>query len=314
MQQWDYENNDNITPDNVTAGSTYSATWRCSNCCEHCGQPHVWRALVSRRANGGDDCPYCSCGHRVCRCQSLAAQRPGFMEQWDESSNPGLDLEVLGCNSSAEATWRCPEHGPWVTRISTRNAGSGCPECAHSAKRGISTPKRGLMKDECPAVFAQLHPTLNGDLSFAQTITCGSNRVLWWLCTEEAHRPAGCPHEHAWQAYAMRRCDKRTPNGCPFCTERQVCPCNSIACKHPSLLRFWHHSRNEGISPDTVPIFSKTKRWWQHVDPASDEVHEWQATVSSVVRRYIEYGMTRMPCPICHGRQPYARRREAKTG
>ena len=105
----------------------------------------------------------------------------------------------------------------------------------------------GLLRILRPELFAQLHPTLNEaeDLKNAETITCASSRVLWWLCTENCNRPAGCTHEHAWQASVGRRClkGKIKGNGCPFCWGRRVCPCSSLAHKEPCVVQFWHPSR-----------------------------------------------------------------------
>lgn len=57
----------------------------------------------------------------------------------------------------------------------------------------------GLLRILRPELFAQLHPTLNGDLAeIAETVTCGSDRKLYWLCPEARNRPPGCPHEHIW--------------------------------------------------------------------------------------------------------------------
>lgn len=168
------------------------------------------------------------------------------MEQWDWEANKGIDPSQVGLSSFVRASWICPEHGPWVTMVCNRAyRGSGCPECAKSARRGPRA-KRGLLKDEHPEIFAQLHPTLNGDLRAGKSITSGSGRRLWWLCTEDRHRPAGCQHEHAWQA----RVSDRRQGGCPFCAGVRVCPCTSVARKEPAVLQFWHPSRNAGLSPD----------------------------------------------------------------
>lgn len=50
--EWDYELNESLTPQDVTAGSNKSVWWRCSS-------GHKWQAQINAR-NRGNGCPYCS--------------------------------------------------------------------------------------------------------------------------------------------------------------------------------------------------------------------------------------------------------------
>ena len=103
-----------------------------------------------------------------------------------------MDPQQTALSSMPRVVWGCPEHGRWVTSVDTRVVkGPGCLECAKAAAQG-SRVKRGLPKDEHPEIFALLHPTVNGDLAFAETVVSGSHKRLFWLCTEDKHRPAGC--------------------------------------------------------------------------------------------------------------------------
>ena len=279
------------------------ATWRCGKSCEKCGTPHLWQARVdSRTKASGSNCPVCS-GLKVCSCRSLATLRPDLMLEWADKNS--LDPEALGCSSNQKALWTCsrkPEHGSWSARIGNRakpNA-TGCPRCADEASHG---PKdvHGHVKDEFPGVYAQILP-VPWSLDLLEGLTSGSGRKFWWRCTETQNRPPNCQHEHIWQAYVRSRCLQSS--GCPFCSGRCVCPCESIAGKASGMLAFWHFDRNMEVNPEQVGIYSNRNFWWRHNCPTTGEEHEWQATVTHFSTAYMQgerlgRGEHRIPCPIC---------------
>ena len=167
------------------------------------------------------------------------------------------------------------------------------------------------MKNEFPEVYAQLHPTLNGDhdLHFAERVTSGSRKKLWWLCSADQNRPAGCTHEHAWQATVLDRCGRL--RGCPFCSGRLVCPCNSMAMKVPGVVAFWHFNKNTRFNPQEVSPSSNKRVWWWHTCPMTGEEHEWQANVIAFVQGYML--QNRAPCPTC-AKQRANKQRLAASG
>jgi len=298
VKQWVDEANKDYTPDTVGTGSGYCATWQCGCSCKHCSAPHPsWQATIPNRRKG-TNCPYCS-GRRVCVCQSIAALYPDLVTELDPGSSPELDPNSVGPGSQISASWVCTMHGSWVSQVCHRVRGSGCPSCSYIARSG-ARPGRGLLKDECPEIFAQVHPALNGDLKALDRITCGSDVKLWWLCKEDKNRPQGCQHEHVWQTTVAHRCRLISPSGCPFCTGRQVCHCNSISKLRPELLRFWDYSKNSTINPDHVGLARRDKVWWHHECRATNEEHVWQASVYNILRR--DQNLSGRLCPICQGR------------
>lgn len=50
--EWDYEKNEGLTPDQITAAVKAKVWW-------HCKSDHSWQAFVYHRKNG-TGCPYCS--------------------------------------------------------------------------------------------------------------------------------------------------------------------------------------------------------------------------------------------------------------
>lgn len=57
---------------------------------------------------------------------------------------------------------------------------------------------------------------------------------------------------------------KRAANGhnCPYCAGRQVNNTNSLAVKHPDLLKWWDYSKNK-IDPNTIYYGTKIKCYWK---------------------------------------------------
>ena len=301
--QWDYESNGSVAPEVVQAGSGYVATWRCGKSCEECGKPHVWEARVAQRTSAlGTNCPVCS-GHKVCSCRSLATMRPDLMLEWADKNS--LDPHTLGCFSAQKALWTCskvPEHGSWSAKIANRAVAraAGCPKCANESRRG-PLKARGLVKDEFPEVYAQLIP-VPWSLDFLEGLTSGSRKKVWWRCTEIQNRPPNCSHEHVWQATVPSRC--LLSRGCPFCSGRCVCPCDSIAGKASGMLDLWHFDKNTEVSPEQVRVHSHRKVWWRHICPTTGEEHEWQATVSHIYMAHLQdtslrRGQHHIPCPVC---------------
>ena len=297
-RQWDLESNGSHTPSTVPAGSTYRASWRCERGCVHCGLPHEWVAAVAQRSQKGSGCPFCS-GRNVCKCQSLAAKHSQLMKQWDWEGNQGTDPYSVGCYSTKKVLWTCSEHGQWDATPKSRLKNTiGCPECVrqHSLQPRV---RRGLVKDELPDIYAELHPSKNDGVD-TEILTCGSHRKVWWLCQSNKSRPEGCEHEHAWETSVRHRCDKQHVRGCPFCAGNRVCPCNSFAALHPALLLYWDSGNanpsGERFNPFELGAHSDRKVRWCHTC-ADELVHHWWAIVKSVVRRFEAQG--RVPCPGC---------------
>ena len=264
-KQWVRELNGDVTPESVSAGSQFQAAWRCERGCEVCGKPHVWYARVGERCLAGSGCPVCS-GNKVCSCQSLANKHPRLMLEWDYEANKGVKPKKLACKSQKRVSWRCQECGhKWEAQALSRVLqGTGCPKCA-VLKREHS--KRGLLEDERPDIYEEVHPTLNAGINVSK-LTCGSMRELVWLCSKNKEsRPEGCKCKckHTWKARVCEHCHKTHPKSCPFCAGNIICLCKSIARLYPDFMPFWDHVLNSRLDPEAVGAASCKKVWWQHV-------------------------------------------------
>lgn len=122
------------------------------------------------------------------------------------------------------------------------------------------------------ALLAQWDKEKNTGLH-PKDICFDSRRMVWWKCffghqckaTVASHRKLGCP----------------------YCAGKKT---DSLAQKHPELVRQWHPTKNIGLTPYDVSPGTHKKVWWRCV-----KGHEWQAQVNARVNG--------TGCPYCSNRR-----------
>ena len=134
---------------------------------------------------------------RVRPWQSLAARSPQLVEELHPAANPGLDPAKVAWAANRRVSWRCSTCGhEWVAVISSRTAGSGCPQCARrKGAAAASATKRQVARSRSLAVLRPdlldlWDPSLNGDID-PLTIAARSSQHVWWRCPACAPRLAG---------------------------------------------------------------------------------------------------------------------------
>lgn len=126
-----------------------------------------------------------------------------------------------------------------------------------------------------PAIAAQLHPVLNGELT-ASGITARSHTLVWWECTEKQHPFRAMPFN-------------RTLNdaGCAVCLNRVTLKgVNDLATTHPRIARELNPST--GYAKPAAQLNANDTRTRDWLCP---EDHPYRASVKARVR-----GKT---CPDC---------------
>jgi len=201
--EWDYEKNEDITPDKVTLGSDCKVWWKCA-------KGHSYQSAVSNRV-AGKGCPICS-GHRIVSgINDLVTANPGLADEWHSEKNTD-DPHTISPNSKKKVWWKCGICGnEWQAEIHSRNSGVGCPVCARKrvteGQRKRALLKSGTLAEKNPQLSAQWHPTKNGEMTPTK-ITSGSDYKAWWLCPD-------CGHE--WAAAVGSR---NRGHGCPKCSRK----------------------------------------------------------------------------------------------
>jgi hypothetical protein len=120
-KQWHSTKNPEISPSDVTKGSTKKVWWICE-------AGHEWQATVGHRV-AGRGCPYCA-GKKVSSEKSLSAVHPNLIAEWHLSKNGTLKPSDVTPGISKPVWWQCSHGHEWRTRIAHRANGSGCPKCA----------------------------------------------------------------------------------------------------------------------------------------------------------------------------------------
>jgi len=125
-RQWHPTRNGNLTPADVTAGSSRKMWWRCA-----ADKRHEWFTSVAHRVLDGQGCPYCA-NKRVSATNSLAARAPALARQWHPRLNGKLLPTDVTARSGRRVFLRCPANPrhAWQTTVNQRTGlGSGCPHC-----------------------------------------------------------------------------------------------------------------------------------------------------------------------------------------
>lgn len=146
-------------------------------------------------------------------------------------------------------------------------------------KRNVrQSQKPGLLTDEHPDLAEQWHPTLNPHPQPGK-MTSTSMDLAWWYCPKTT-----CQHPHVWQTEVRQRAISHA--GCPYCSGKLVCPCNSLSGQHPELAAQWDLRRNRGIRAEQTRPTSFDKAWWKHTwhHGGEEKMHGWMCRVSYRVK------------------------------
>ena len=181
---WDTEKNEGLTPDDVSVGSHTLVSWRCE-------KGHTWERIVREMVKSGK-CPYCS-KRRFTRENSLAAQRPELLEQWDWGKNEVSPWEISYADND-HAYWICEKGHSWTGRISNRSClGRGCPYCSGH---------RATEEENLAVVYPKLAAEWNYEKNYPLTpkdVRPKSNKSVWWICPAGGKETVWIKHIRKWR-------------------------------------------------------------------------------------------------------------------
>jgi Zn finger protein HypA/HybF involved in hydrogenase expression len=250
-EEWN-QDNDSL-PEEVLAGSGKKAKWKCRTC------DHDWSVrIVNRTGVKKSGCPACKNLeiHRDGR-NSMAITHPHLVKELHPTKNQDLAPHEIIAGTGKKLWWLCSvcQH-EWSAGGNSRSQGRGCPACSGKT---VHSDGRNSMAVTHPELAAELHPTLNGELT-ASEVVAGTQKKLWWLCSV-------CENEWA----ALRNSGK---HGCPSCSRRAIHSDgrNSMAITHPHLVKELHPTKNKDLSPRDIIAGTGKKLWWL----CSVCQHEWK--------------------------------------
>lgn len=139
VTEWHASKNKDLSPTNLSAGSTKKVWWTCRRTGDH-----HWEASVTSRTRLGSGCPVCANLQVKVGFNDLATLRPDVADTWHASKNGDhLPTQVVP-GTNAVFWWQCPsvaEH-LWRTSVKNRCKGKGCPQCTPA---GYRSSKEGFL-------------------------------------------------------------------------------------------------------------------------------------------------------------------------
>ncbi len=121
-EEWNYEKNGELRPENFLPKSGKRVWWRCKTC------GYEWESTIQKRSDGLR-CPCCDGRIVVPGKNDLKTVRPDLAEEWNYEKNEGLKPEQVFYKSDKRVWWVCNICGHvWRTTINHRYYGTGCPK------------------------------------------------------------------------------------------------------------------------------------------------------------------------------------------
>lgn len=264
IQDWDYEKNEDMDPQLITAGNSKVKVWW------KCDRKHSWRCSPGNRMYG-TGCPYCKGKLPIVGETDLESQRPDLMNLWDQEQE--VLPSTVTCHSMKKVFWICEKGHRWEAAVKDVVAGNRCPICA--GKRVL----KGFndLATLYPEIAAEWDYEKNGEL-LPDQITAAVKAKMWWLCKRG----------HSWSATVYHR---KYGTGCPYCSGNlPIQGENDLATLYPELVKEWHAEKNP-FPPESCTAFSPRKVWWKCA-----KGHEWRTGIY-----YRTKGKT--GCPYCYGKK-----------
>ena len=267
QKQWHQAKNQPLGNIQLSCSSDLHVWWTCDQC--PYGLPHEWQATVYNRQGMDTQCPFCT-NRKLCQHNSLLTVAPSVATYWDIAKN-GVTADQVVARSHTRSHWLCPTccHSWQASRYSKTRNNNGCPKC--------SSRVRGYTRQ--PTLTASNHPVMvEFDHSRNQeagldpdTITLGSTKKVHWICSN-------CPRGqlHMYMAPPSRRIGNKT--GCPYCSSKQACICNSLQSLYPALAAEWDTARNN-VGPDQILPASEKLAYWKNAFG-----HSWEQSLHDRTR------------------------------
>lgn len=192
---WDEEQNGDLTPQQVLAGSNKKVWWRCE-------KGHSWQAMPYALTLNGSRCPCCA-GKKVIPGETdLVTRYPEAAKLWDYEQNRDDPSQVMPATKK-KFWWRCEQGHRWqAAAYAVTLLHSGCPYCSgHKTISGETD-----LAARFPQVAELWAEDRNGEP--ASMVAPTSRKAAWWRCGKG----------HLWQAQVHSVVSGRSR--CPECAGR----------------------------------------------------------------------------------------------
>ncbi len=191
--QWAYDLNAPLSPEHFYHKANKKVWWRCSS-------GHTWKTTINIRTQQGTGCPTCPRPFfKVKDERNLALLNPSLASEWHSEKNGDFSPEDVRQKSNRKFWWQCSNGHEWLSTVSGRTAGHGCPYCY-----GRYASKINNLVTKYPELIEEWDHGKNIGLNPSE-FTPHVGKKVWWLCTKG----------HSWQATIYNRAKNKS--GCPVC-------------------------------------------------------------------------------------------------
>ena len=199
-EEWDYDNNKGLNPQDVLSGSGKKVWWLCPN-------GHSYEMEISQKTGKNRcGCPYCSTpAKKVLKgFNDLETKFPQIAKEWHPFLNGNTKPSTVLCGSDKKVWWMCKRGHSYEMSISSRtgNKKGNCPYCSNQK----------LLKgfNDFETLHPEMLPEWNYDLNtiLPSEIGTGTHKKVWWKC----------PFGHKYKTYPSNRVGKNH-TGCPICAK-----------------------------------------------------------------------------------------------
>lgn len=119
-EEWDYNKNEDLTPDRLLPHSNKRIWWKCKIC------GYEWVATASNRVNG-TGCPSCAKKNNGMRCRSSHEK---FLSEMQKKGNPYVIVLGVYQTNNSKILCKCSIcYNEWETTPRSLLNGAGCPKC-----------------------------------------------------------------------------------------------------------------------------------------------------------------------------------------
>ena len=125
LEEWDYEKNGDLKPEDFTINSTRIVWWKCSKC------GYSFQKKIQNRVANHKGCPVCNNKVIIQGTNDLETTDPELAKEWDYEKNYPLLPSQISRGSGKSVWWICPLGHSYKTTPNKRTSGigTGCPIC-----------------------------------------------------------------------------------------------------------------------------------------------------------------------------------------
>ena len=291
--EWHPTKNGNLTPKDVTYGSSYYAWWYLPYDDPRTGKhwEFEWQTSVSNRTGQGWGCPYLTNDKIMVGFNDLGTTHPEIAAMWHPTKNNSLTPQDVVAGSQERVWWHLPYDDPetgkhfefeWQnTIIGTVQSVYHCPYLSNDA----IWPGFNDLGATHPEIAAMWHPTKNNGLT-PQDVVAGSQERVWWYLPYDDPK-TGKHFEFEWQNTIISTV--QSVYHCPYLSNDAIWPgFNDLGATHPEIAAMWHPTKNGNLTPKDVTYGSSYYAWWYlpYDDPRTGKhfEFEWQNTIIGTVQ------------------------------